>query len=113
MQKQLDFTNEYKNKIRPEINRRLRNLLISLAAILILLVLCSEILDYFNLPDKLIFVLFFPCAALYLYQISFFKDIRCPNCRMPLFALLNIGKKTLIFKSHISKLCPNCGAKLR
>lgn len=109
----LDFTEQYKNNVRPEINRRLKKLFLSFAGIIILLFTASKIIDYFKLPDRLIFILFFPCAAFYLYQIFSFKEILCPRCKKPLFNVMSIKKISLISKSHVSKYCQHCGAKLR
>lgn len=109
----LDYTDVYREKIRPEINRRLKRLLLSLVGCVVLLIAFSILLDCFALPDKLIFLLFFPCAAFYLYEIFSFRNIRCPNCNEPLFSLANIGDIPLIPRSYVSKHCPHCGARLR
>ena len=109
----LDYTDVYREKVRPEINRRLKRLLLSFVGCVLLLISFSKFLDYFALPDKLIFFLFFPCAAFYLYEIFSFKNISCPNCGKALFTLANIGDIPLISRSYVSKYCPHCGAKLR
>jgi hypothetical protein len=109
----LDYTQEYRDRIRPEINRRLKRVFLSFIGCVLLLIVASKILDYFGLPDKLIFVLFFPCAGFYLHQIFSFKNIRCPHCNKPLLTLANIGKIPLISKSYVGKHCPHCPAKLR
>ncbi len=108
-----DYTDEYKNKIRPEINRRLRNLLLSFIGCVIFLIATSAVLDYFGLPDKLIFILFFACAAFYLYQINCFTNIKCPNCKKSLFVLSYIRKTPLTYKGYVSKHCTHCGVRLR
>lgn len=113
MSNPLDYTEEYRNRIRPEINRRLKKFFLSLIGCVLLLVAASKILDYFNLPDKLIFILFFPCAVFYLHQISSFRNIKCPHCKKSLLTLLSIGKVPLISKGYVSKHCPHCEAKLR
>ena len=109
----LDYTEEYKKRVRPEINRRLKKVFLYLVGCVAFLYIASLILDYFKLPDKLIFILFFPCAFFYLYQIFAFKNIKCPNCSKSLFTLLSMGKVPIIFKGHVSLRCPHCGAKLR
>jgi len=109
----LDYTDVYREKVRPEINRRLKRLLLSLVGCVLLLIAFSMLLEYLALPDKLIFLLFFPCAAFYLYEIFSFRKIRCPNCNEPLFSLANIGDIPLIPRSYVSKHCPHCAARLR
>jgi hypothetical protein len=108
-----DYTREYRDRIRPEINRQWRKVLLSFIGCVLLLIIVSKILEYFSLPDKLIFLLFFPCAAFYLHQIFSFKNITCPHCGKPLFVLLSLRGRPLLFKSHVSKRCPHCSARFR
>ena len=113
MSDRLDYTEEYRDRIRPEINKRLKRVFFSLIVCVLLLIVASKILGYYGLPDKLIFLLFFPCAFFYLYQIFSFKNIKCPHCQRPLFTLLSIGRIPLFSKSNVSKHCLHCKAKLR
>ena len=109
----LDYRNAYREKVRPDINRHLKRLLLSFMGCILLLIAFSKLLDYFDLPDKLIFFLFIPCAIFYLYEIFSFKNIRCPNCKKSLFTLANIGHMPIVSSSYVSKHCPHCGARLR
>lgn len=113
MSEPLDYTKEYRDRIRPEINRHLKRVLLSFIGCVLLLIISSKMLNYFNLPDKLIFILFFLCGAFYLHEIFSFKNIKCPSCKKPLFSLISIGKIPLISRSYVGKHCPHCGAKLR
>lgn len=108
-----DYSNEYKEKIRPEINRRIKRLFVIFIGCVVILFVSSKILDFFGFPDKLIFLIFVPCAAIYLREIFSFKDIRCPHCNESLFTTLSTGKIPIISRSYVSKQCPHCGVKLR
>jgi len=108
-----DYTNEYKEKIRPEINRRLKRLFVTFIGCVVILIVSSKVFDLFDLPDKLIFFIFIPCAAIYLREIFSFKDIKCPHCDQSLFTTSSIGEIPILNKSYVSKKCPHCGVKLR
>lgn len=113
MNEPLDYSTIYKERIRPEINRRLKRVIFSFLGCILFLYIASVFIDFLNWPDKLIFLLFFPCAIYYLYEIFSFKNIKCPHCKAPLFSLANIGEIPLFPKIHVSKVCSHCGAKLR
>jgi hypothetical protein len=109
----LDYSTIYNEKIRPEINRRLKRLFFSFFGCIFLLYVASVFINFLNWPDKLIFLLFFPCATYYLHEIFSFKEIKCPHCKSPLFSLVNIGNIPLLPKTHVGKYCSHCGVKLR
>jgi phage FluMu protein Com len=108
-----DYSNEYRDKIRPEINKRLKRIFVSFIGCTVILIVSSMLLDFFDLPDKLIFFIFIPCGVFYLREIFSFKDIKCPHCDKSLFTTSNIGKVPIIYRSYVSVKCPHCGVKLR
>ncbi|MEW6087089.1 MAG: hypothetical protein AB1498_02145 [bacterium] len=110
-----DYKFEYKNKIRPQLNRQFKKIILSFIFIIFLLLFVSMVIDYLNLPDRIIFLFFFPCAVIYLYQIYSLEDIKCPNCNKLLFTIntVDIRKILIIFKTHGEILCPHCNVKLQ
>jgi hypothetical protein len=109
----VDYSTIYKERIRPEINKRLKRVLFAFFGCILLLYISSVFIDFLGWPDKLIFLLFFPCAIYYLHEIFSFKDIKCPHCNEPLFSLISIKCIPLFSKSRVSKYCSHCGVKLR
>jgi len=106
----LDYTTEeYKNKIRPEIYRWLKRVLLTFVGIVVFMFVVSKVLEGLKLSNELIniigFILFFSCGVFYIRQIYSLNEVRCPNCEKPLFYL------TKIFKSHLGRRCPHCGAR--
>jgi hypothetical protein len=105
----LDYTEEYKTKIRPEIIRWAKRVLLTFVGIVVFMFVVSKVLEGFKLSNDLIniivFILFFSCGVFYIRQIYSLNEVCCPNCEKPLFYL------TKIFKSNLGRRCPHCGAK--
>jgi phage FluMu protein Com len=109
----LDYTEEYVKHVKPEINRRLKKIISSFFGCGLLLIVASLGLDFFNLPDKLILIIFIPCASFFLHHVLSLRDVKCPHCKKPLFILYGIAKVPIISSSYVSSRCPHCGVKLR
>lgn len=104
-----DYTNEYNEQIRPEINKRYKRVIITFIACAIILVISTGILRYSGLPEKLIFLIAIPCGGFYLREIYSFKEIKCPNCNKSLFNQFSIG----LLPIYVSSTCPHCGIRIK
>ena len=98
----LDFRKEYENKVRPKINKCIKSILLTFFAIILILIATSELLEYFDLPEKLILFILFPSGLFFVYQTFRLSKIRCPNCEKPLFTS---------YRTYYGKNCKHCGAK--
>ena len=114
MKEALDYTKEYKNQVRPEMIKRIRNILLSGLAYVLILIIVSKSIDFLELPFEILFVFAFPLGILYIYHIFSLEKIRCPNCEKSLFFSLNIKEDFVItFKilKNRGRSCPHCNAK--
>jgi hypothetical protein len=114
MKEALDYTREYKSQVRPEMIKRIRNILLSGLACVLILIIVSKSIDFLELPFEILFVFAFPLGIYYVCQILSLEKIRCPNCEKPLFFSLNIKEDTtIIFKilKNRGRNCPHCNAK--
>lgn len=114
MKEALDYSREYKRQVRPAMIKRIRNILLSGLACVVILIIVSKGIDLFELPFEIFFLFAFPLAVFYIYHIFSLEKIRCPNCEKPLFFSLNIKENTIIsfkiFKNR-GRSCPHCNAK--
>lgn len=108
-----DYTAEYRDKIRPEINRRLKRVFVAFIVTVVVLLGSSKLITRFGLPDKLFLAIFFLCAAYYLKEILSFTSIKCPHCEKPLFVIRSIRKIPILNISYSMRRCPHCGVNLR
>ena len=114
MKEALDYTKEYKNQVRPEMIKRIRNILFSGLAFVVILLIVSKSIDFFKLPFEIIFVFALPLGIFYIYHVFSLEKIRCPNCEKPLFFSLNIKEDLVITFKILKKRgrsCPHCNAK--
>jgi len=91
-----------------ELNKRIKRLFLVFFGCVGFLFGISYILSLAEIDDRLIFIFFLPCAALYLREIHLLHKIRCPVCGKPVFKLMALGKG-LLTRSR----CPHCNAELR
>jgi len=113
MKEALNYTREYKSQVRPEMIKKIRNILLSGLACVLILIIVSKGIDFFELPFEIIFIFAFPLGIFYVYQIFSLEKIRCPNCEKPLLFSLNIKEDTIIFFKMLKsrgKSCPHCNA---
>jgi len=110
---QLDFSKEYKEGIKPQIKKYLQGIFLSFIGCIVILYIFSKALSFFELPDRLIFLMFFPCSGYYLYKIFLINQIKCPNCRKSIFSTTTIGKLSIFSSDFSIKRCPHCSANFQ
>lgn len=98
-----------KYPVSSEINGWVKRIIIAFVIIVFLLILASVIIDYFGLPDKLIFVVLLPYGVFYIYQIYSFTNIQCPKCGNTLFSNILAFPIQVFSVKH----CQHCGVKIR
>ena len=113
MSEAIDCTDEYNKKTRPEIDKCIKNIVVSGIGGVSLTFFASCILKYFNLSDMFMPFIFFLCLLPFLYHLYSLRYINCPNCHKPLLILLGSAKTAIITTTYIRNNCPHCGAKLR
>ena len=107
-----DCSEYYKNNTLPLINRYYKRIILTFSACIGLLYASSKMIEFLEVDQRLIFVLFFPCAIFYLIQIFSIHKIGCPNCGKSLFSLFEI-KRFPVLQSNIPlRKCPHCNCVL-
>ena len=106
MQAEPDYSEIYKAKIVPQINRwGIKVLLIFIASGLICFFI-DYLKKYFPIPFWVSMPILLAVGIFYVKQIFSIEKIMCPHCHKQLFPRMSFG-------SHLRKHCTHCNVKLR
>ncbi len=71
------------------------------------------LINTFDKPAKLIYVVFIPCLIIFTIQMSQISNIKCPACGQPVFVKHSIGKFPLFVYPFglFGTRCPHCNCE--